>query len=175
MWKTVLAGTTALAIAGTTLAFAQQGPNAPGHAQRWRPSAADITAFGDARVAAVHAGLALTPDQEKLWPPVETALRDMYKQRSAWFTARASADRPKDPIERLSMRAQVMSDRGATLKKVADASAPLYKSLDDAQKHRFMVLARLGGERGGHRGWRHHGHEDRGGPRGPGQDAPQQQ
>jgi hypothetical protein len=99
----------------------------------------------------------------------------MYKQRSAWFTARASADRPKDPIERLSMRAKVMSDRGATLKQLADASAPLYKSLDDAQKHRFMVLARLGGERGGRHGWHHHGHEDRGGPRGPGQEAPQQQ
>ena len=138
MWKTVLAGTTALAIAGTTLAFAQQGPSGPDRAQRWRPTAADITAFGDARIAAVHTGLALTADQEKLWPPVEAALRDMFKQRSDWFTARASADRPKDPIERLSLRAQVMSDRGAALKKVADAAGPLYKSLDDAQKHRFV-------------------------------------
>jgi len=175
MWKTVLAGTTALAIVGTTLAFAQQGPSAPDRAQRWRPTAADITAFGDARIAAVHAGLALTPDQEKLWPPVEAALHDMYKQRSSWFTARASADRPKDPIERMSLRAQTMSDRGATLKKVADASAPLYKSLDDGQKHRFIVLARLGGERGGHHGWRHHGFGGNRGQGGPGQNGPQPQ
>jgi zinc resistance-associated protein len=175
MWKTVLAGTTALAIAGTTLAFAQQGQNAPDRAQRWRPTAADITAFGDARIAAVHAGLALTPDQEKLWPPVEAALHDMYKQRSSWFTARASADRPKNPIERMSLRAQTMSDRGATLQKVADASAPLYKSLDDGQKHRFIVLARLGGERDGHHGWRHRGFGGNRGQGGPGQNDPQPQ
>ena len=177
MWKTVLAGTTALALVGTTLAFAQQGPNGPDPAQRWRPTAADITAFGDARIAAIHAGLTLTPDQEKLWPSVEAALRDMAKQRSAWFTARASADKPKDPIERLAARAQVMSDRGAALKKLADAAGPLYKSLDDAQKHRFVMLARVDGGHGwrGHHGWHHSGFQGRRGPSGPGQGGPQPQ
>ena len=66
---------------------------------------ADITAFGDARIAAVHAGLKLTAEQEKNWPAVESALRDLAKQRSERFAARASADRPKDPIERLNLRA----------------------------------------------------------------------
>jgi zinc resistance-associated protein len=179
MWKTVLAGTTALAIVGTTLAYAQQDPNGSDRAQHWRPSAADITAFGDARIAAVHTGLALTPDQEKLWPPVEAAMRDMLKQRSALFAARASADRPKDPIERLSLRAEVMSDRGAALKKLADAAGPLYKSLDDGQKHRFVVLARVSGEHGGrgheHHGWQHRDSGERGGPGGPGRGGPQPQ
>ena len=161
MWKTVLAGTTALAIAGGTLAYAQQGPGSGPRGPHWRPSAEDIGAFADARVAALHAGLKLTPDQEKNWPAVETAMRDLAKQRSAWFTARASADKPKDPIERLSVRAETMESRGAALKKLADAAAPLYKSLDDAQKHRFMVLARLDRPFGG--GWRGHHH----GPRGP--------
>ena len=45
MWKTVLAGTTALAIAGTSLVYAQQGPGGPDRAQRWQPSAEDISAF----------------------------------------------------------------------------------------------------------------------------------
>jgi len=161
MWKTVLAGTTALAIAGTSLVYAQQGPGQAGAAPHWRPSAADISAFADARIAAIHAGLALTPDQEKNWPAVESALRDMAKQREEWFTARASADRPKDPIERLSLRAKVMSERGAALKKLADAVGPLYQSLNDAQKHRLVVLARLGGRRfgewRGHHGWWHGG------------------
>ena len=40
-----------------------------------------------------------------------------------------------------------MTQRGAALKKLADAAGPLYKSLDEAQKHRFIVLARLGGAR----------------------------
>ena len=137
-------------------------------AQRWRPSAEDISAFGDARIAAVHAGLKLNAEQEKNWPAVESALRDLAKQRSERFAARASADRPTDPVERLALRADVMTQRGAALKKLADAAGPLYKSLDEGQKHRFVMLARLGGrqlggERGHHRpgGWMHRG------PRGP--------
>ena len=71
-------------------------------------------------------------------------MRDLAKQRSERFAARANADRPKDPIERLNLRAEVMGQRAAALKKLADAAGPLYKSLDDAQKHRFVMLARLG-------------------------------
>jgi zinc resistance-associated protein len=170
MWKTVLAGSTALAIAGATLAYAQQAPGGRDHARHWRPSAADIAAFGDARIAALHAGLKLTAEQEKNWPPVESAMRDLAKERSDWFAARASADRPKDPVERLNLRAEVMTKRGAALKKLADAAGPLYKSLDEGQKHRFIMLAKLGGhggERGEH-GWMHRGHGDNErGPMGP--------
>jgi hypothetical protein len=162
MWKTVLAGTTALAIAGSSLAYAQ-GPGGHSGAPHWRPSAQDITAFADARIAALHVGLQLTPEQEKSWPVVESALRDLAKQRSERFAARGSADHPKDPLERLSLRADALAQRGATLKKVAEAAGPLYKSLDDAQKHRFMILARLDrphfgryGEHG-YRGWMHRG------------------
>ena len=170
MWKTVLAGTTVLAIAGASLAYAQQGPGRGDRAMRWHPSAEDISAFGDARIAALHAGLKLTAEQEKNWPAVESALKDIAKQRSERFAARASADRPTDPIARLSLRADVMTQEGAGLKKLADAASPLYKSLDDAQKQRFTVLARLGGR--GFDGWRGR-HEQRGpgfeqrGPRGP--------
>jgi zinc resistance-associated protein len=164
MWKTVFAGSTALAIVGATLAYAQPGPGGRDNAQRWQPSAEDINAYGDARIAALHAGLKLNAEQEKNWPTVESALRDLAKQRSAWFAARASADRPKDAIERLTLRADVMTQRGAALKKLADAAGPLYKSLDEGQQHRFDALGQLGGhefggERGphGHRGWMHRG------------------
>ena len=156
MWKAVLAGTTALAIAGTSLVFAQQGSDDFQRASRWRPSVEDISAFGDARIAALHAGLKLTSEQEKNWPAVESALRELAKQRSERYTARASGDRPQDPIERLNMRADAMGQRAAALKKLADAAGPLYKSLDDSQKRRFVMLARLGARQDGH--WRgHHG------------------
>jgi zinc resistance-associated protein len=185
MWKTVLAGTTALAIAGGSFVYAQQGPDGAGPGRgphHWRMNAEDINAFADARIAAIHAGLKLTPEQEKNWPAVESALREIGKQRSERFAARASADKPKDlpkdPIERLNFRADIMTQRGAALKKLADAAAPLYKSLDDAQKNRFVLLARLDehhgdGERGphGHRGmggWMHRGQGGPdGGPMGP--------
>lgn len=160
MLKYVLAGTTALAIAGATFAYAQQpGPGAQGRGPQLK--AEDITALGDARIAALKAGLKLTPEQEKNWPAVETAMRDLAKQRSERFAARANATEPKDVIERLSLRAEMMQERGAALKKLADAAGPLYKSLDDGQKRRFSMLAHVGGqEQRGHHGWRHH----RGGP-----------
>ena len=171
MWKSVLAGTTALAIAGGSLVYAQQGPGGQrADGPRWRPTAADISAFGDARVAAIKAGLNLTPDQEKVWPAFEKALRDRNKLRSDRFAARASADRPSDPIERMQLRAQRMSDAGTSLKAIADAAGPLYKSLDDAQKQRFTVLARLDGPRMHH--WRgEHSRRDSRGPGGPGREG----
>ena len=174
LMKTLLAGTAALAIAGTTLAYAQQGPGGrgPERGPQARMTASDIAAYGDARIAAVHAGLKLTAEQEKSWPAVEAALRDLAKQRTDRFAARASADKPqeprKDPIERLNQRAERMTQTGAALKTLADAAGPLYKSLDDGQKQRLLVLARLGGpEQGGWRG-RHGGPgKHHGGPRGP--------
>ncbi len=182
MWKTVLAGTTVLAVAGASFAYADQGPRGDQghgwhHAHHWRMSAADINAFADARIAALKAGLELTPEQAKNWPAVESAMRDMAKQRADRVAARQNAQKPADPIARLGQRAEAMEQRGAALKKLASAAAPLYQSLNDAQKHRFMVLARLAGPRfghghwGGHRGWRSHEGFRHHGPRAP-QGAP---
>ncbi len=162
MWKTVLAGTTALAIAGGAIAYAQQGPGPRG--PHWRPSAEDIGAFADARIAALHAGLKLTPEQEKNWPALESALRDMAKQRQERFAARANAERPANPVERLNLMADAIQARGAALKKVAEAAGPLYNSLDDAQKHRFVLLARMLRPHGGMGQFGEH----RGGPDGHG-------
>jgi len=169
MWKTVLAGTTALAIAGATLAYAHPGPMGSQHAQRWHPSAADVAAFADARIAALHAGLQLTPEQEKNWPAVETALKDLAKQRTNRFAAGVSAAKPKTPIERLALRAQALTSRAAALKKVADAAGPLYASLNADQQHRFVILAQLGSEHWrGHHSWRRQeGGWHHRGPRGP--------
>jgi hypothetical protein len=80
MKKVLLAGIAALAIAGSTAVYAQQRPWSHEHT---RMSPEDRAAFTDARIAAVKAGLKLTPDQEKLWPPVEAAVRDLAKLRIA--------------------------------------------------------------------------------------------
>ncbi len=163
MWKTIVAGTTALAIGGTALAYAHPGQGKGDRAQRWRPSAEDITAYGAARIAALKAGLELTAEQEKLWPTVETAMRELAKQRAERIAARDQAQKPTNPIERLGRRAEAMQTRGAALKKLADAAKPLYDSLDDAQKRRFMVLARLDARSSyGYHGWRGR-HDRRGG------------
>src|SRR5436305_13093480 len=78
MKKVLLAGTAALVLAGSTAVYAQ---HRPWFHQHMRMSAEDRSAFADARIAAVHAGLKLTADQEKLWPPVEAAVREFAKLR----------------------------------------------------------------------------------------------
>ena len=52
MWKVLIAGATALAIASTSLAYAQEGSRGENR-QRWQPSADDMRAFGEARLAAL--------------------------------------------------------------------------------------------------------------------------
>jgi len=149
MWKAIIAGTAALAIASTSLVYAQQAGR-PGDGQRWQPSAEDMRAFGEARLAALKAGLMLTPDQQKSWPAYEQAARDFGKLRIDRRIAMRSAPPSNDAVERLRRRATAMSDTGAALKKLADATEPLYKSLDENQKRRFAMLHRLTGPRFDH-------------------------
>jgi hypothetical protein len=180
MMKKVLAATIALSLTGAGVALAQQGAAQQGPAQQgpgqgpgrdrmsWR--AEDAAAFTDARIAGLKAGLKLTPEQEKNWPAVEAAIRDLAKDRAdrmktrmermaALREARRDRDRAQsgpDVIARLRQGADAMTTRAANLKKLADAAEPLYKSLDDGQKHRFGMLLRTGG-RGGHAHWQRRG------------------
>ncbi len=147
MWKTVLAGTTALAVVGTSIVYAQQRQRGPDAGMRGQPSQEDVAAFADARIAALKAGLRLTAEQEKIWPNFESALRDLAKARHDRMTARPNEQRPSDPVERLRRQADALSGAGAALKRLADAEEPLYKSLDEGQKHRFHALSRILGPR----------------------------
>jgi hypothetical protein len=169
MKKVLLAGVAALAIAGSTVVYAQHRPWFHDHV---RMSPEDRAAFADARIAAVKAGLKLTPDQEKLWPPLEAAVRDFAKMRIDRANARMSAQKddskdaqkPDDPVARLRERADTMATTAAALKRIADAADPLYKTLDEGQKRRLAILT----HRDGREGWRHREFQrgwDRGGDR----------
>jgi hypothetical protein len=175
MKKFAIAGMAALAIAGSTAVYAQHRHWSPGF-MRMDPQ--DRAALLDARIAAVHTGLKLNADQEKLWPPAEAAVRDFAKLRIDRANARMNADKaqgdqkPDDPVARLRERADTMAANAAALKKIADAADPLYKTLDDSQKRRLALLTHMG-HRFGAEGWREHRFErgmDRwdGGDRGPG-------
>ena len=124
----------------------------------------DRAAFLDARIAALKAGLELDADQEKIWPPLESAIRDLAKERAARFAAwretpEEGADRAGDvnPIDRLTRASERLSARAADLQKLAAAAKPLYDSLDDGQKRRFAVLFHGGMGRGHWRHWRREG------------------
>jgi hypothetical protein len=148
MLKTVLAAIAALSISGASLAVAQSAP--PADAPRSRPTAEDAAALTDARIAALRTGLKLSAEQEKLWPPVESAIRALAKQRADRMMARADRrgdnnppSRP-DALERMRRSADAMTATGASLKQLADAAEPLYKTFDDGQKRRFGLLLRMG-------------------------------
>jgi hypothetical protein len=114
-----------------------------------RFSPEDRAAFFDARVAAIHAGLRLSPDQEKLWPALEGAARDAMKTMMDERQKFRAAGAATNPIDRLQRRAELLTIRGQSMQKIADAARPLYASLTDEQKHRLPMLMHAG-----HHGWR---------------------
>lgn len=142
MLKTIVAGTTALTLMIGATAMAQQPPTGPDFGRRQQLRADDRAAFLDARIAGLHAGLRLTPDQEKAWPAFEQAYRDLAELRAGQFDA-LRADQPADPIQRAQHRADALAARSAALKRYADAAAPLYQGLDENQKRRFGILSRV--------------------------------
>jgi LTXXQ motif family protein len=168
MRRFTIAAVAALAIAGTTAVYAQYRPWFHDHMQHMLMNPEDRAAFVDARIAAVHAGLKLNADQEKLWPPVEAAVRDFAKLRIDRANARMKVEgdgqgqpqgqqKSDDPVARLRERADNMAASAASLKKIADAADPLYKTLDEGQKRRLTMLTHHGrfGGGGGDEGWRH--------------------
>jgi len=121
-----------------------QGRPAQQASEHQQLSADQIAAFTDARIAALKAGLKLTPAQEKNWPALESALREIAKDRAAraveWREKAKEHHEKRDLIEGFRLGAKHLSARSAELEKIADAAKPLYDGLDDAQKHRFGVL-----------------------------------
>jgi hypothetical protein len=142
--RRILLAVAALALSQASLAVAAPA-NAEPFARAQRFSSQDMAAFGEARIAALKAGLQLKPEQEKNWPALEAALRDGARAR----VARAEEWRDKapptfdsDPVGALQRRAQNMSARAGELDKLAAAAKPLYDTLDEAQKRRFGALIR---------------------------------
>jgi hypothetical protein len=147
VWKIVAAGVTALFVTAAPLAYAEQA------ASQDRLTAADWEHLTDARIKIVKAALQLTPDQEKLWPPIEAAIRARAKDRQARIATAADRMRElrdrspievlrdRNPIEFMKKRADRLAQRSADLKRLADAWEPLYQTLDPDQKRRMAMLA----------------------------------
>jgi hypothetical protein len=161
MKRFTVAAVAVLAIAGSTAVYAQRSWFSD-HMHHVRMNPEDRAAYADAKIAAVHAGLKLNADQEKLWPPVESAVRSLVKIRLDHANARMASDRDgqgaqnsDDPVVRLREHAETMAATADAMKKIADAADPLYKTLDDGQKRRLAVLTHRHGRFGGE-GWRHH-------------------
>ena len=160
----VIALATALTLApfiGGSFAVADDSAQREEHG-RFGPE--DRAAFLDARIAALKAGLELNAEQEKNWAPLESAMRDLARQRAERFAAwrergddNQDGDAESSPIDRLARASERLSARAADLQKLAAAAKPLYDSLDDGQKRRFAVLFRGSMGRGQGRHWHRDG------------------
>jgi len=148
MWKSAVAAMSLLflANAGTAEQAVVSYENDPAAEEQ---AAGDFAALAEARIAALKAALELTPDQQSKWSVLESALRDNAMLRSEQIAHRQDdanrrheAAAEPDVIALVQRRAEALSAAAATLKRVADATAPLYESLDARQRQRFVVLAR---------------------------------
>ncbi|MGB6177191.1 MAG: Spy/CpxP family protein refolding chaperone [Methylocella sp.] len=118
----------------------QPPANVPAQTEQHAFSPADRAAFLDARIAAFRTGLKLSPEQEKLWPGVETAVRAAAKNAMDRHQKFKDAPAPASFVDRLRRRGENAVARGQNLEAIADAAAPLYATLSEGQKHRLPVL-----------------------------------
>jgi hypothetical protein len=144
MMKTVATGIIAILVAASPCAYAQSPSMHMSDS-----SAADAKALTEVRISVIKAALQLKPEQEKLWPAVEQAIRFRAKDRQerlAKIKARIEEMHERnpgdfvgkgDPVAFLNWRASALAQRAAGLKKLADAWEPLYKTLAPDQKERM--------------------------------------
>ncbi len=171
MKRTLLVALAALTLSASAFSLTAAGAESdqqPSRAERMRQMAEDRQTMLDAKLAGMKAGLQLTPDQEKLWAPFESAVKDAAKARmeamGQMMQAHEQGER-MSPVDHLEAMADHMSRAAEDIKKIADAAKPLYAGLDDSQKHKFGMLGRMlmpehaemmmhhmGGHMGGHMG-----------------------
>ena len=181
-----LAMTLFVAAFPATIALAQDAePAPPAEMKELKgPSPETMTRLEDGRIAMAKGALKLTPEQEKLWVPVEeqiradyAAMRKAHEERRAKREARRESkkDKPKLTLpervernaERMTERAASMNERAATMneraakaKEFAEVLTPFYASLSDEQIEVANHLLRrfASGKMGrGHHGGRHGG------------------
>lgn len=151
MLKTIVAGT-ALLLAATSIANAQSSQTTS-TATPQRLNTNDRNTLTDMRVDLVKAALQLTPEQEKYWPAVESAIRANAEDRKARIAkiqetvgrradeGRIETMRNRDPVAFLQRRSQALAQRSADLDKLAEAWQPLYNTLNQEQRQRMAALA----------------------------------
>lgn len=105
--------------------------SAEDHAAKPRASKPSSNVLNDAQIASIKARLRLTPDQERYWPAVEAALRNItYKREGAHGgVGRLATVDPNSPA----------------VQQLKQAAMPLLMSFSDEQKNQVRQLARLMG------------------------------
>ena len=127
----------ALSASGFAINADAQSDQQPTHAelaQHWAEAATDTQLKG------MKTSLRLTADQEKDWGSFESAVKEAETARFIALQKEQSSG--LTPMDRLNAKAERLAESQAGLEKIVEAAKPLYLSLDDAQKHKFITLGR---------------------------------
>ena len=145
MKSLLVAALVAGSLSAPTFALAAEGDQQASRAERMQHWAADRQTMLDAKLVGMKAGLGLTADQEKLWGPFESAVKDADKSRmdAMGQMMRRAQGEDMSPVDRLEAMSDRLSQGATNVKKIADAAKPLYGSLDESQKHKFGMLGRM--------------------------------
>ncbi|MCS0505154.1 Spy/CpxP family protein refolding chaperone [Ancylobacter mangrovi] len=129
-----------LLLAGAA-AHAQNALTAPQHGQVIEIySDADAKAVLNARLAALKTVLELTPEQEKLWPPMEASIRKVAADSMARGKQRAEAKPPADFLDVLDRIGDAEVTRGQDLRSFVTAARPFVAALTEEQKNRMPAF-----------------------------------
>jgi hypothetical protein len=146
MKRTLVAALVAGSLFAPIFALAAESDQQASRPERMKQWAADRETMLGAKLAGMKVGLGLTSDQEKLWGPFESAVKDADKSRmdamGQMMRMRAQGERVS-PIDHLEAMSDRLSQGATDVKKIADAAKPLYDSLDESQKHKFGMLGRM--------------------------------
>ena len=136
MWKAALASVVALAITGSTGAYAET----PTIQANYRVASQAPAGELETGIARFNSALRLTPDQEKHWPRVEAALRSLVRASD-----QSEGGEPRGMLRRIGSRATEMALSAASMKRLISAAQPLMQTLDQDQKSKAITLARAMG------------------------------
>jgi hypothetical protein len=90
--------------------------------------------FNDAQIASIKERLNLTPSQERMWPVVEAALRDLAYKKAAAGTSKTAQNTAARPT---------LDPNSAEVERLKSAAIPLVLSFDYEQKRELRTLANL--------------------------------
>ena len=139
MWKAALVGALALTTTGSFVSAQDLATNSAQGSQRYTLQSADggQSAEVESKIAQAKATLRLTPEQEKHWPRVAVALREVSARKNNVEEASAGGF-----VQKMSARAGEFVLSASAVKRLVSAAQPLIKSLDDDQKRNALNMAR---------------------------------
>jgi opacity protein-like surface antigen len=134
--KRILLGTLVAAVlSASAAAQSDQQPTHAEQVQHWAQVGIDT------QLKSMKTNLHLSADQDALWGPFEAAVKDGAKARVLALQKEQSDS--LSPMDRNLAKADRIAQGQAAIETMVDAAKPLYASLDETQKHKFVTLGRM--------------------------------